>query len=192
MLKAEGFSNRSQYVDLLSYYLKYSSYKSGDELTELFEEHSFIYVLTGSLRRIEYDQDPETVRKLFEEKINYHRDKMYWKKELMLLWTQNILLLGPGDVHLTEDGKQARLVVDGSADTCEIVYITAQKLRDAEILRDKSMRNETSFLKSTIFWKKCDIEELRQIVIRCSHELYDPGEYVYRENDAVHCVYVVR
>ena len=44
MLKAEGFSNRSQYVDLLSYYLKYSSYKSGDELTEVFEEHSFIYV----------------------------------------------------------------------------------------------------------------------------------------------------
>jgi len=42
------------------------------------------------------------------------------------------------------------------------------------------MRNETNFLKNTIFWGKCDIEELRQIAIRCSHALYDPGEYVYR------------
>ncbi len=43
---------------------------------------------------------------------------MYWKKDLLLLWTQKVRLLRPGDVHLAEDGKQARLLVDGSAPTC--------------------------------------------------------------------------
>jgi len=67
---------------------------------------------------VEYEQDPEIIRKLFEEKINYHRDKMYWKKDLVLLWTQKVRLLSPGDVHLTEDRKQARLLVDGGTPTC--------------------------------------------------------------------------
>lgn len=140
MLESEGFSNSSQYIDILSYYLKYAQYPQGEELTKKFEEHSFVYVLTGSLRRIEYEQDPETIRKLFEEKINYHRDKMYWKKELVLLWTQQIRLFSAGSVHLTE-GAHERLLVDASSPKCEILYITAQKLKDAEILRNKSMRN---------------------------------------------------
>jgi hypothetical protein len=67
------------------------------------------------------------IKKLFEEKINYHRDKMYWKKELVLLWTQKIKFLQPGVVYLTE-GRQAKLIVETD---CEILYITAQNLRDA-------------------------------------------------------------
>jgi len=36
VLRAEGFSNSSQYIDLLSYYLKYSQHSRGEELTGKF------------------------------------------------------------------------------------------------------------------------------------------------------------
>lgn len=115
MLGSIDFSNGPQYIDIISYYLKYGEYKQGEILTEKFEEHSLVYVLTGNLRRVEYERDPDMIKKLFEEKLNYHRDKMYWKKDLVLLWTQQVRLLGPGDVHLMESRKQTRLLVESAS-----------------------------------------------------------------------------
>jgi hypothetical protein len=112
---------------------------------------------------------------------------MYWKKDLMMFFLRKVYEIIPGDVFMAD--KTCELI--SSAPT-SILYITPEKLRDAEILSSKSMRDETNFLKNTIFWNKFDIEELKQLVISCSHIIYKSGQYVYRESDPVDCVYLVR
>lgn len=52
-------------MSLLGYYLEYVEFKE-PEAPLKFKENSFIIVLTGCIRRVEYDRDPAVVAKLLE------------------------------------------------------------------------------------------------------------------------------